>query len=126
MASILLGGVALFGCAGRNPGPPQSGVVTTAGYPTAPTPKTAPVADKEIVSPERGVAGKVATVNTAGRYVVVSFAVNRYPRLEDRLNVYRQGLKVGEIKVNGPQMGENFVADLISGEAAVGDDVLAR
>ena len=66
------------------------------------------------------------TVNTASRYVVVSFAVNRYPRLEDRLNVYRQGLKVGEVKVNGPQLGENFVADLVSGEAAVGDDVLAR
>jgi hypothetical protein len=52
--------------------------------------------------------------------------VNRYPRLEDRLNVYRQGLKVGEIKVSGPRIGENFIADLVGGEAAVGDDVLAR
>ena len=40
-----------------------------------------------------------------------------------RLNVYRFGLKVGEIKVTGPQRDDNIVGDIVAGEARKGDDV---
>lgn len=40
-----------------------------------------------------------------------------------RLNVYRNGLKVGELKVTGPQRDNNTVADIVAGECQVGDEV---
>jgi hypothetical protein len=42
------------------------------------------------------------------------------------MNVYRRGLKVGEVKVTGPQRDDNIVADITAGEAAVGDEVRDR
>jgi hypothetical protein len=42
---------------------------------------------------------------------------------EQRLNLYRRGLRVGEVKVTGPQREDNIVADLVAGEAEVGDEV---
>ena len=65
-------------------------------------------------------------VNGAARFVVLNFPIGRLPSIEQRLNVYRQNLKVGEVKVTGPQREDNIVADISVGEAAVGDDVRDR
>jgi hypothetical protein len=40
-----------------------------------------------------------------------------------RLNVYRHGLKVGEVKITGPQQEDNTVGDIASGEVEVGDEL---
>jgi hypothetical protein len=69
------------------------------------------------------VAGRVATVNPLLRYVVLDFSMKQVPTLEQRLNVYRQGQKVGEVKVTGPERGGNIVADLVAGEVKAGDEV---
>jgi hypothetical protein len=45
------------------------------------------------------------------------------PPLEKRLNVYRNGLKVGEVRVTGPQRDNNTVADIIAGDCQPGDQV---
>ena len=45
------------------------------------------------------------------------------PKLQQTLFLYRAGLKVAELKVTGPQEEANIVADLVSGEAQVGDTV---
>jgi len=37
--------------------------------------------------------------------------------------VYRQGLKVGEVKIVGPERDHMTIGDLIAGEARKGDDV---
>jgi hypothetical protein len=95
------------------------------------TPAAAPAAIAEpsatpaaIVTPETGVAGKVASFNDAGRFVVLNFPVGRMPAAEQRLFVYRQGLKVGEVKVDAAwKRDENVVADLLAGEARPGDEV---
>jgi hypothetical protein len=42
------------------------------------------------------------------------------------LTVSRDGLKVGEVKVSGPQRDDNIVADITAGEARVGDEVRDR
>ena len=77
-----------------------------------------------IVTPETGVAGKVVSFNDAGRFVVLTFPVSRMPAAEQRLFVYRQGLKVGEVKVDAAwKRDENVVADLLAGEARPGDEV---
>ena len=47
----------------------------------------------------------------------------RLPALEQRLIVYRGGLKVGEVKVSGPQQDDNIVADIVAGQAEAGDEV---
>lgn len=76
-----------------------------------------------IVTPENGLTGKVEMVNQNARYVVLSFPIGHLPAMEQRLNVYRRGLKVGEVKVSGPQIEDNVVADIIEGDSSPGDEV---
>jgi hypothetical protein len=78
---------------------------------------------KLIVTPETGLVGKVETVNQNARYVVLSFPIGRLPAMEQRLSVYRSGLKVGEVKVTGPQIEDNVVADIVEGDSGPGDEV---
>ncbi len=76
-----------------------------------------------IVTPDNSLAGKVVTYNSIGRFVVLNFPSRRMPNVNQRLFLYRAGLKVAEVRVAGPQNDDNTVADLVSGEARVGDDV---
>ena len=114
---IFLGALVLMGCA-RKQGtfPPQR--------PNSPL-LSAP-AKKIIVTPETGLLGKVVKVNPEGAFVVLNFPIGHLPAGEQRLNVYRLGLKVGEIRVTGPQQDDNVVADIVAGEAREGDDVRDR
>lgn len=79
-----------------------------------------------IALPGSGLNGKVAKYNTAGRFVVLDFPVGQMPGREQRLFVYRAGLKVGELRVTGPQRDTHIVADLTAGEAQPGDEVRDR
>jgi len=91
---------------------------------TAPAVTPAPAASSTlIVTPGRGLTGKVARYNDAGRFVVLEFPIGHLPALEQRLFVYRGGMKVGEVKVTGPQRDDHIVADLTHGEAKAGDEV---
>ncbi len=81
---------------------------------------------KLIVTPLNGVTGKVVTFNSVGRFVVLDFPVGHLPATEQTFFVYRQGLKVGEVKITGPERDTNTVADLVSGEAQRGDEVRDR
>lgn len=76
-----------------------------------------------IVTPETGLKGKVVKVNTSGRFVVLNFPVGHLPTMDQRLSIYHQGLKTGEVKISGPQLEDNVVGDLVSGNAEVGDEV---
>ena len=76
-----------------------------------------------VVTPDNSLSARVASYNAAGRFVVLSFPVSQMPKLDQTLFLYRDGLKVAEIKVTGPQRDSNIVADLVSGDAQVGDEV---
>jgi len=76
-----------------------------------------------LVTPENSLTGRVLAYNAAGRFVVLDFPVGKLPAQERTLFVYRQGLKVGEVKITGPERDTNTVADLVSGEAQKGDEV---
>ena len=78
------------------------------------------------VTPETGLVGKVAIVNTTGRFVVLNFPLAKVPAVGQTLNLYRGGLKVGEVRISGPQRDENIVADLVAGDAVVGDDARSQ
>jgi hypothetical protein len=75
-----------------------------------------------IVTPASGGAGKVAMVNISARFVVLNYPLGHLPPTNQRLNLYRRGLKVGEIKITGPQYDDNIVADLVAGECEIGDE----
>jgi len=76
-----------------------------------------------IVTPDTSLAAKVVSYNSAGRFVVLSFPVGQMPKMDQGFFLYRDGLKVGEIKITGPQNDSNIVADLVTGDAQVGDEV---
>jgi hypothetical protein len=78
---------------------------------------------KFIVTAETMLVGKVVRVNENARFAVLNFPVGTMPGVQQRLNVYRRGLKVGEVKVTGPQQDDNTVADVVNGEVQVGDEL---
>ena len=83
----------------------------------------AAAAPAPIVTPDYSLAAKVVSVNTVGRFVVLSFPAGQMPKIDQTLFLYRGGLKVAEVHVTGPGQESLTVADLVSGEAQVGDTV---
>ena len=64
-------------------------------------------------------------VNPGARFVVMTFPLGGLPAKGLRLNVYRNGVRVAQVAVTGPQRDNNTVADIISGEAQLNDEVRA-
>jgi hypothetical protein len=79
-----------------------------------------------IVTPDTAPTGNVVKANQAGRFVVLNYPVGHLPALGLRLSLYRRGLKVGEVRIAGPQYDDNIVADVVEGEAAPGDEARNR
>src|SRR5689334_19519115 len=122
LAVIVISGMLLAaGCGHKQARAPEPAFAPL----TAPSPGTnkPAAASNLIVTPETALQGKVMRTNPAGRFVVLNFPVGHLPTLDQRLNVYRLGLKVGEVRITGPQLDDNVVGDLVAGEAAVGDVV---
>ena len=86
----------------------------------------AAVAPPPIVTPDNSLTARVVSYNASGRFVVLSFPVGQMPKPDQSLFLYRDGLKVGEVKITGPQRENNIVADLVTGEAEVGSEVRDR
>lgn len=93
----------------------------TGGKPQTPANVASSPGGGMIVTPAHVLSGKVVRVNPNSRFVVLSFPLGRMPGLEQRMDIYRSNLKVGEIRITGPQRDDKIVADLLAGEAAVGD-----
>ncbi len=79
-----------------------------------------------IVTPGTALTGNVVRYNDAGRFVVVDFPPGNLPQAEQRMFVYRQGLKVGEVRVSDWRRENLVVADLITGEAQEGDQISSK
>ncbi len=122
---LLLLAVSLSGCA-RNKG--SGGSAESQPVFGAPAALTSGSATNRalIVTPENALVGKVALVNPAARFVVLNFPLGRMAAVDQRLSLYRRGLKVGEVKVTGPVREDNIVADLVAGEAEVGDEARSQ
>lgn len=118
---VLLGALAFAGCRGRtSPAPPTAGPSRAGGGRAEGA--VSRTNHGLIITPEIVLAGKVALVDMTARCVVLTFPLGKMPTLEQRLSLYRRGLKVGEVKVTGPQREDNIVADLVAGEAEAGDE----
>jgi len=116
--SLLVSSLTLAGCATNN-----SKDTNAAKKKTPATPKARGANQKPTLAPTLQLTGKVASVNSELRFVVLDFSVGDMPGINQRLGVYRAGQKVGQVKVTGPQSDTNIVADIIEGEAQVGDEV---
>ena len=100
---LLAGALALAGCARKHKTTMPNGV---------------------IVTPSSATSGKVTSVNSSARYAVITYPIGvPLPEVDRRLNVYRAGLKVAEIKITGPSRDLNTVADITTGECQPGDEV---
>jgi len=83
----------------------------------------APAVSTAVVTPDLSLTAKVISVNAVGRFVVMNFPSGSLPKMATSVFLYRGGLKVAEVKITGPEDGNNTVGDLISGDANVGDNV---
>lgn len=119
---ILPGLLALAGCAHQRDG------FNTQGFnqlpaPAVPRPQLPATAPEIIVTPEPSLSGKIVKVNSGGRFVILNFPIGHLPAIEQQMNVYHLGMKVGEVRVSGPQLDDNIAGDLLRGTAQVGDEV---
>lgn len=103
---ISLATVVLSGCLG-------SGSTAPTGTPVG--------ARLEPSATESGVA-KVASVNTELGFAVVDFAAQTMPPVGTRINVYRGDKRVGTLRITEPVHAPLATADLVDGEARVGDE----
>jgi len=116
LAALIVSALACAGCASRKGG--------SAAFSEVPAKSSASIRREQVtMTPETVLMGNIARVNQDGRFVVMTFPIGHLPLLNQRLNVYRQGLKVGEIRVTGPQLDDNVVGDISAGEARAGDEV---
>jgi hypothetical protein len=121
LSTLLVGGLLLSGCAhhrGSSASPASFSEVAAAGAPSGSSSRP-----KVIVTPDNILVGKVAKVNLQGRFVVLTFPIGHLPSMEQRMSVYHRGLKSGEVQVTGPQLDDNVVGDLLTGDAQPGDEV---
>jgi hypothetical protein len=87
--------------------------------PASPPP---PQPQNTYITPDFATVGRVEMVNTQGRFAVLSFPLGRVPPPGQLWRIRHQGLKVGRVKISGPQRETDTVADIIEGDANVGDD----
>jgi len=79
-----------------------------------------------VVTPDNSLTARVSRYDDVARCVVLTFPVGQMPKLGQTLFLYCNGLKVAEVKVTDRpdlQLDNNIVADLIAGDAQVGDEV---
>lgn len=112
--------VGTAGCATKEDGYGTSAQPQASGADGSASQKPAPV----IVTPATGNRGRITSVNLTSRHVVVSYPIGiPLPLVEQRLFVYRAGLKVAELRVSKERIDVNLIADITSGECQSGDEV---
>lgn len=132
MGPVILGVLALgTACSPgkESPASPRPAAVTPDGVvpeePVAPRPGGLPGPDPRypVLTPITPVQGRVVFLNEKLRFVLVDFTFHQLPQTGQRLGLYRGTTRIGEVRVSGPARGQTTVADVMSGEARVGDQV---
>jgi hypothetical protein len=122
---VIPGVVFLAGCAQTERAIQKPGTAASRASAGPASPGSAS-ASAPAAAPENALVGKVVMVNTRSRFAVLNFPIGQMPAADQRLHVYRGGLKVGEVKVGGWQRDDNIVADILAGDCQIGDEVWDR
>src|SRR5438105_14575823 len=95
---IVLAAALVSGCAEEKPAfPPDT---YAPGVAPVPAKASTSITNRNlIVTLDPAATGKVAVVNASDRFVVLNFPLGHMPVKDQRLNLYRHGLKVGEVKI---------------------------
>ena len=109
---VLLAGVLISGCTSHK---------SKSAKPAAPAP-----AASVIITPDTSLAAKVVSYDSVGRFVVLSFPIGPIPAAGQTFFLYRNGLKVAEIRTGDRQLNNLIIADLVSGDAQPGDEARDR
>jgi hypothetical protein len=117
LTGLILGALVISGCAHKSPNRPIG------NFENALPGNNSTNRQNLTITQEFVLVGKIVTANPTGRFVIVTFPLGRMPANGQRFSVYRQSLKVGEIRITGPQRDDNVVADIAAGDATVGDEV---
>ncbi len=67
--------------------------------------------------------GRVHSINSALRFVVIDYTLGGLPPLQSRLQVFRNDEKVGEVRLSGPERNGFVAADILDGFIQVDDQV---
>jgi hypothetical protein len=123
--AVLFFAFLLAGCAMSKPDPTASAAQSKTERSSKPAAvgRGQKVGSRPEATLDEAVLGTVVSVNPALRFLVMDFPVRKLPVLEQRLNVYRNGQKVGEVKVTGPGRDTTIAGDIMVGEVQVGDEV---
>ena len=106
------------GCASKKPEAQKAAAVKKN---PAPRPGKVPPA----LAPALETIGKIVSINATVRFVVLDFPLSMIPAVGQKMSVYRDGQKIGEVKISGPQNETNIVADITAGTVQIGDEVRA-
>jgi hypothetical protein len=88
----------------------------------APPPSDKNKSSETYITPALGAVARVELVNAQGRFVVLSFPPGHVPPPGQLWRINHRGLKIGRVKITGPQRAIDTVADIVEGEANVGDE----
>lgn len=69
------------------------------------------------------VAGRVHAVNPGLKFAIIDYSLGGVPAEGDRLNAWRGGQKVAELRVSGQSRDGFVAADILSGALEPGDEV---
>jgi hypothetical protein len=100
--------------------------VAAAPAPSAFTVKTPAMSTNLVIAPAASAVGRVVSVRTDAKFVVISFPVGQVPAVNTRLSIFHAGQKSGEVNISGPSKEDLTVGDITSGSAQEGDDVRAE
>jgi hypothetical protein len=103
----------------KKPAPPPPPVVDL----SAPAANAPAATNQFVITPDQSVSGRISAVNANLRFVVLTFPLGQLPPVGSRMNVFRNGAIVGEVKITEPQRDDNTVADIVLGDAQKGDEV---
>lgn len=85
--------------------------------------KPEPPPKKAAITPAKSGVGKVASVDTELGFVVLDYTLQKVPRPELRLTVYRANQKVGQVTSTRQTDDSYLIADINNGLIQIGDEV---
>ena len=81
---------------------------------------------KELMVADSSLIGRVVSFNPAARYAILQFPLGLMAANGQQMFVYREGQRVGELKISGPSRDDRTAADLQDGNCQTGDEVRDR